>query len=58
MLGTFGCDLAQGYLISPPIRSEEIAPWSKQFRRTWPALITDEKLALWGDLEADALRER
>jgi hypothetical protein len=27
-------------------------------RRAWPAMIAEEKLALWGDVEANALGER
>src|SRR5690242_17128361 len=50
-----GCDLAQGYLVSPPIEPEALLPWKKAFRRQWPKLMTEEPLALWGDVEADAL---
>ena len=53
-----GCDLVQGYLISRPIEPEELKPWKNEFRRRWPALLGDEELALWRDVEADALSER
>jgi EAL domain-containing protein (putative c-di-GMP-specific phosphodiesterase class I) len=52
-----GCDVVQGYLISPPLEPEGLKPWQRQFRRRWPKLLSDEKLALWGDVELDALSE-
>jgi EAL domain-containing protein (putative c-di-GMP-specific phosphodiesterase class I) len=53
-----GCDLVQGYLISPPLEPKALKPWKQKFRRTWPALIAEEPLALWGNVEADSLSER
>lgn len=53
-----GCDLAQGYLVSPPIDPQAVRGWKQQFRRGWPSLMADEKLALWGDVEPDALGQR
>jgi EAL domain-containing protein (putative c-di-GMP-specific phosphodiesterase class I) len=53
-----GCDLAQGYLISPPMDPDGLKSWMKEFRRHWPALLSDEKLALWGDVELDSLSQR
>src|SRR3954469_24294102 len=53
-----GCDLVQGYLISPPMGPAELKPWKAQFRRRWPALMADDNLALWSDVEADALGQR
>ena len=53
-----GCDLAQGYLISPPMKPEEIKDWKRDFRRRWPSLMADDNLALWSDVEANALSER
>ena len=50
-----GCDLAQGYLVSPPIEPKALLAWKKTFRRQWPKLMMEEPLALWGDVEADAL---
>jgi hypothetical protein len=29
----------------------------QKFRRAWPAMVAEERLALWGDVEADALGE-
>ena len=53
-----GCDLVQGYLISPPLDPQALKAWKQKFRRAWPAMIAEEKLAVWGDVEADALGER
>ena len=53
-----GCDLVQGYLISPPLEPQALKAWKQKFRRSWPAMIAEEKLALWGDVETDALSER
>jgi EAL domain-containing protein (putative c-di-GMP-specific phosphodiesterase class I) len=53
-----GCDLGQGYLISPPLEPGALKAWKAKFRRAWPALIAEEKLALWGDVELDTLGER
>jgi EAL domain-containing protein (putative c-di-GMP-specific phosphodiesterase class I) len=50
-----GCDVVQGYLISPPLEPHALKPWIAKFRRSWPAMIAEEKLALWGDVEADSL---
>lgn len=52
-----GCDCVQGYLISPPLEAGALKAWVQKFRRAWPAIISEEKLALWGDVEADALGE-
>ncbi|NUR45085.1 MAG: EAL domain-containing protein [Sphingomonas sp.] len=52
-----GCDHVQGYLISPPLDPAALKPWTANFRRAWPAMIAEEKLALWGDVEADTLGE-
>jgi len=53
-----GCELAQGYLVSPPMLPHELRGWKAQFRRAWPSLMADERLALWGDVEPDALGQR
>ncbi len=53
-----GCDLAQGYLVSPPIDPQSLGSWKEQFRRAWPSLMADERLALWGDVEPDTLSQR
>ena len=52
-----GCDIVQGYLVSPPLEPQALNGWKSKFRRAWPAMIAEEKLALWGDVEADALSE-
>jgi EAL domain-containing protein (putative c-di-GMP-specific phosphodiesterase class I) len=46
-LTELGCDQAQGYLISPPIPADVLRTWKQAFRREWPALMAEEKLALW-----------
>jgi EAL domain-containing protein (putative c-di-GMP-specific phosphodiesterase class I) len=52
-----GCDCVQGYLVSAPLEPKALKSWIHKFRRAWPAMIADEKLALWGDVEADPLGE-
>ena len=52
-----GCDLVQGYLISPPLEPQQLVEWKQQFRKRWPALLADDKLALWSDVEPDTLSE-
>ncbi|HJP67979.1 MAG TPA: EAL domain-containing protein [Sphingomicrobium sp.] len=46
-----GCDCVQGYLVSPPLEPQALASWVKKFRRAWPAMIAEEKLALFSDTE-------
>ncbi len=53
-----GCDLVQGYLISPALEPQDLKAWKQKFRRSWPAMIAEAPLALWGDVEPDALGER
>ena len=53
-----GCDVVQGYLISPPLEPHALKGWQAKFRRAWPAMIAEEKLALWGDVETNSLSER
>ena len=52
-----GCDVVQGYLISPPLEPRSLKGWKTRFRRAWPTMIAEESLALWGDVETDALSE-
>jgi EAL domain-containing protein (putative c-di-GMP-specific phosphodiesterase class I) len=52
-----GCDLVQGYLIAPPMDPAAMKSWVQKFRRSWPAMVAEEKLALWGDAEADSVGE-
>ena len=53
-----GCDVVQGYLVSPPLEADELIPWEKDFKRRWPELLSDETLELWGDVETNTLSER
>jgi EAL domain-containing protein (putative c-di-GMP-specific phosphodiesterase class I) len=56
LIRELGCDNAQGYLISPPLEPQALKEWKRKFRRSWPAMMAEEKLALWSDVEADSLR--
>jgi EAL domain-containing protein (putative c-di-GMP-specific phosphodiesterase class I) len=47
-----GCELVQGYLISQPLAPEDLKPWTKAFKTSWPELIGDESLALWSKADA------
>jgi EAL domain-containing protein (putative c-di-GMP-specific phosphodiesterase class I) len=51
-----GCDVAQGYLVSPPLPGNQLIAWNEDFKERWPTLLSDESLELWGDFEANALR--
>ena len=53
-----GCDVGQGYLISPPIEPGAVASWKQAFAAEWRKLIADEPVALRSDVEANALGER
>ena len=53
-----GCDVGQGFLISPALDPQALIAWKKGFRRAWPKMIAEEPLALWGDVEADSLGQR
>jgi len=53
-----GCDVGQGYLISPPIEPARLAEWKQAFSARWPKLIAHEPLTSRSDVEADALGER
>ena len=53
-----GCDVAQGYLVSPPLPGDELIAWNEQFKERWPTLLSDESLELWSDVEANALGQR
>ena len=50
-----GCDLAQGYLISPPLEPDQLNSWRTELKHKWPAMLEDDKLALWSDVEPNAL---
>ena len=47
-----GCDCVQGYLVAPALEPTVLKAWVKKFRRAWPAMIAEEKLALFGDADA------
>ena len=49
LIRELGCDVAQGYLIAQPMAPDALIPWKQEFRGRWPAMIADEKLALWAD---------
>ena len=53
-----GCDVVQGYLISPPLEGGQLIPWRAEFKKRWPAMLSDESLELWSNIEADALGQR
>jgi EAL domain-containing protein (putative c-di-GMP-specific phosphodiesterase class I) len=53
-----GCDMVQGYLISPPLEPGAFKAWRDEFRLRWPLLLGAEELALWRDVEPDTLSER
>ena len=55
IVAELGCDLVQGYLISPPMPPEELGPWRKRFRPVWAKLLD---AASRGDVEADSLGQR
>lgn len=48
-----GCDCVQGYLVSPPLEPKALKGWVQKFRRAWPAMISEEKLALWAEADAE-----
>ncbi len=50
-----GCDVVQGYLVSPPLVPEALKAWEKDFATRWPALIGEDNLSLWGGVESNAL---
>ena len=43
--------------MSVPLEPEALKPWVSKFRRAWPAMIAEEKLALWGEAEAEVPEE-
>jgi EAL domain-containing protein (putative c-di-GMP-specific phosphodiesterase class I) len=53
-----GCDVVQGYLVSPPIEPGSLKEWKQHFRRRWPSMLADENLELWSDVKADPLGQR
>ena len=53
-----GCDVVQGYLVAAPLDADDLIPWETDSKRRWPALLSDETLELWGDVETNTLSER
>ncbi len=53
-----GCDLAQGYFISPPMEPELLQGWQLGFRDQWQSTLEAATAASRSDVEADPLRER
>ena len=53
-----GCDVVQGFLVAAPLDPNDLIPWNKEFKKRWPALLSDESLELWGNVEANALSKR
>ncbi len=39
LLRDFGCDVAQGYLISRPLAPDSLAEWLRDWNQRWPPLI-------------------
>lgn len=53
-----GCDVVQGFLVAAPLDPNDLIPWNEEFKKRWPALLSDESLELWGNVEANALSKR
>jgi EAL domain-containing protein (putative c-di-GMP-specific phosphodiesterase class I) len=47
-----GCDVVQGYLISPPLEPGELEQWKRDFKTVWPTLLDSHGLELWRSAEA------
>ena len=56
LLCELGCDLGQGYLLSPPMAAAELPAWKERFEAEWARAVGNEGLALWRNVEADSLR--
>jgi EAL domain-containing protein (putative c-di-GMP-specific phosphodiesterase class I) len=41
VLRDIGCDRAQGFLVAPGLRPEELCSWRESFRSVWPSLLAD-----------------
>jgi EAL domain-containing protein (putative c-di-GMP-specific phosphodiesterase class I) len=54
LLRDLGCDIAQGFLISPPMEAGEVVPWMRKFEAGWKEALRSGDLELWSSLEADA----
>jgi EAL domain-containing protein (putative c-di-GMP-specific phosphodiesterase class I) len=51
-----GCDLAQGYYISPPLEPHRLDAWRVKFSGGWPSML--DAAPSGSDVEPDALGER
>jgi EAL domain-containing protein (putative c-di-GMP-specific phosphodiesterase class I) len=60
LVNDLGCDLAQGYFISPPLEPDRLKAWQRKFKRSWPSLLaaTGSKVDLRSNIEPDALSQR
>lgn len=56
LLRELRCDLAQGYLISPPMDAGDIAAWKHKFETRWSDALGSVNNDLWSNVEADSLR--
>ena len=54
LLRSLGCDLAQGFLISPPLEPDQLGAWLGSFAARWSELV-GAKPSVPGNVEADAL---
>ena len=52
------CDMAQGFLVSPPLEPFALGTWKRDFASRWPKLVGEESLALWRHVELDSLGQR
>ena len=52
LMHELGCDVVQGYLISPPLEPDQLVAWNSEFKRRWPSLIAEEDLELFGQVGA------
>jgi EAL domain-containing protein (putative c-di-GMP-specific phosphodiesterase class I) len=58
LVNDLGCDLAQGYFISPPLEPDRLKAWQRKFKRSWPSLLAGSKVDLRSNIEPDALSQR
>ncbi|MFC7537560.1 EAL domain-containing protein [Sphingomonas sp. GCM10030256] len=57
LLRELSCDVAQGYLISPPLEPSELVAWAPRHRRRWKMLVNpSEEPRLRRHVETNALR--
>ena len=56
LLRELGCDLAQGYLISPAMEAFALRQWTDVFAKRWPGVVGEQRVVLGRDVELDPLR--